>query len=189
MRYRRFKSNEIATRDNISVYSELSHLALHVRESATRKIHQRISIQHASRIFIPTSRILHQVLTHFWSKRLRSLLCTEKQARAVAHISILNVHIQQKLRSTHVSKWSQSPAHVSSDFRCYAHFTSLTGRSLFWSSRYSAIMAVEFAMFCRVRKILTHCPHIVAELIVSAINKRWVEDTLCTRGKLFYRPQ
>ena len=50
--------------------SDRSHLAFHIHESATRKIHQRISIQHASHIFIPISQILHQVLTYFRSKRL-----------------------------------------------------------------------------------------------------------------------
>ena len=59
--------NVIATCDN--------HLVHCIRESATRKIHQRISIQHASHIFIPISCILYQVLTHFRCKRLRSLLC------------------------------------------------------------------------------------------------------------------
>ena len=53
--------------------SNLSHYVFYIHESATRKIHQKISFQHASRIFIPISCILHQVLTHFWSKRLRSL--------------------------------------------------------------------------------------------------------------------
>ena len=53
--------------------SDRSNLAFHIHESATRKIHQRISIQHASHIFIPISQILHQVLTYFWCKRLRSL--------------------------------------------------------------------------------------------------------------------
>ena len=38
------------------------------------------------------------------------------------------------------------------------------------SSPRSAIVAVEFAMFCRVRRILTYCLHIVAELKVSVIN-------------------
>jgi len=32
-----------------------------------------LTIQHASCIFIPFSHILHQLLTHFRSKRLRSL--------------------------------------------------------------------------------------------------------------------
>ena len=31
-------------------------------------------------------------------------------------------------------------------------------------------MAVEFAMFCRVRRVLTYWLHTVAELIVSATN-------------------
>ena len=53
--------------------SNLSHFAFYIRESATRKIHQKISFQHASRIFIPISCIQHQVLPHFWSERLRYL--------------------------------------------------------------------------------------------------------------------
>ena len=60
----------------------ISHFAFYIRESATRKIHQKIYFQHASCIFIPISCILRQVLTqgrlHFlhrsvgecWGKRL-----------------------------------------------------------------------------------------------------------------------
>ena len=56
-----------------SFSGDLSHLVFHICESVTRNISQRISIQHASRIFIPISRIVHQVVTHLRSKRLRSL--------------------------------------------------------------------------------------------------------------------